>query len=885
MDVVTLSVGAGLGVAASAALGRLREHRAAPQGAADLLNWGFVVDAGAPAVILQKDGSLLAGWRYRGPDLFAATPEELDALTRHANDALLPFSDNWMFHVDAIRRPAIPYSPDVFPDAVCQLIDDERRLAHEQETGRQFETTYTIVATYLPPSDTVARLASFFVQDVSHGLAPKGSARSGSDTVWDRVLGAYRTAVHTLQTRLGGRLVLEPLDADGLLTHLHECLTGLPQAVRTPLHGSYLDLVLADQELVSGFEPSIGRHAIRVVAIQGFPDRSQPGQLDILNSVGFPYRWSTRFIPLGTHEASRLIRRHQLQWFKKRKGAAAWAKEMVGGGRNDRPPDPDDALWQDQDARAMAQDASDAAAENARGEVRFCFLTQVAVVMDADASRADHAAGELLKIFTDRGFTGRVETVNALEAYLGSLPGHGYPNLRRPVLSTQNIADLLPLTSTWSGLAHNPSPYFPPASPPLLWAKTAGSTPFRLNLHDSDVGHTLVFGPTGAGKSVLLGFLAAQFRRYPDAQVFVFDVGYSMWTLSSAAGAKHYDLAAGRPDALRFQPLAALDEPTERAWAAEWLETVVALQGVTVTPPLRARVDRALELVARNDRAHRTVTELTVQLQHEDLAAALRPYTVMGHYGELLDAATDDLCEGAYQVFELKHLLALDDRVALPVLLYLFRRIERRLDGRPTLIAIDEAWLALMHSLFGARINQWLLTLRKQNAAVVLATQSPAQLAQLPFRSTILDSCPTKLYLANPDAATPAQAPLYRELGLNAREVSLIAQAVPKRHYYFKSPRGSRLFELGLGPAALAFLAGLPGATIDETRRAVEALAKTHESAWPIAWLDSLGHARWAEHLRALMAARAAPTDAPAPNPALASHFLTTGGSYEEGTL
>lgn len=230
-------------------------------------------------------------------------------------------------------------------------------------------------------------------------------------------------------------------------------------------------------------------------------------------------------------------------------------------------------------------------------------------------------------------------------------------------------------------------------------------------------------------------------------------------------------------------------------------------------------------------------------------------------------------------MFELKHLLALDDRVALPVLLYLFRRIERRLDGRPTLIAIDEAWLALMHSLFGARINQWLLTLRKQNAAVVLATQSPAQLAQLPFRSTILDSCPTKLYLANPDAATPAQAPLYRDLGLNAREITLIAQAVPKRHYYFKSPRGSRLFELGLGPATLAFLAGLPGATIDETRRAVEALAKTHESAWPVALLDSLGHARWADQLRACMAGRPASpsTDGPAYRAAVPSHSLTIG--------
>src|SRR5438132_7219075 len=125
-----------------------------------------------------------------------------------------------MFHTDAIRRHALPSSNGAFHDPVCQIIADERRLAHEQETGRQFETMYTIVATYLPPSDTVARVASFFVQDVRHGLAPKGSAHSGSDTVWDRVLGAYRTAVHTLQTRLGGRLVLEPLDADGLLTHL-----------------------------------------------------------------------------------------------------------------------------------------------------------------------------------------------------------------------------------------------------------------------------------------------------------------------------------------------------------------------------------------------------------------------------------------------------------------------------------------------------------------------------------------------------------------------------------------------------------------------------------------------------------------------------------------
>jgi len=347
-----------------------------------------------------------------------------------------------------------------------------------------------------------------------------------------------------------------------------------------------------------------------------------------------------------------------------------------------------------------------------------------------------------------------------------------------------------------------------------------------------------------------LALLAAQFRRYPGAQVFAFDVGYSMWMLAQAAGAQHYDLAAGRADVLSFQPLARVDQPLERAWAAEWLETVVGLQGVTVTPPLRARIDRALELVAQTEPPHRTLTELTVQLQDETLAQALRPYTVGAHYGQLLDAGKDDLADGRFQVFELKHLFALDDRVGLPVLLYLFRRIEQRLDGRPTLIVIDEAWMALMHSLFGARVNQWLLQLRKQNAAVVLATQSPAQLAELPQRHTIIDSCVTKIFLPTPDAATPTAAPLYSDLGLNPRERAIIAQAVPKRHYYVKAPRGSRLFELGLGPVALSFLAATPGSSMEALRCHVGAVIALHGPDWPAVWLDERGLGAWAERLR-----------------------------------
>jgi type IV secretion system protein VirB4 len=383
-----------------------------------------------------------------------------------------------------------------------------------------------------------------------------------------------------------------------------------------------------------------------------------------------------------------------------------------------------------------------------------------------------------------------------------------------------------------------------------MWAATAGATPFRVNLHDADVGHTLVLGRTGSGKSILLAMIAAQFRRYANAQVFVFDVGYSMWTLAKAAGATHYDLAAGRPDSLRFQPLARVDRRSERAWAAEWLETLLALQGVSVTSVLRAKLDRALELVAGNELPHRTLTELTVQLQDETLSAALRPYTVGGNYGQLLDATNDDLEEGRFQVFEMKHLLALDDRVGIPVLLYLFHRIEQRLDGSPTLIEIDEAWMALMHSLFGARVNQWLLTLRKQNAAVVLATQSPSQLAQLANRDTVVDSCPTRIYLPNPDATTAAQEALYHDLGLNDREIAIVAGGRAKRDYYLKSTGGSRLFELGLGPVALAFFAPPLGCSMEETRQHLDGLIESHGHDWPAIWLEERGLPEWAHQFR-----------------------------------
>ena len=858
MDLLSAVLAFGAGAGATRLLAGLREHRTEPAGLDDALNWGFLI---ADGIVLQKDGSFLAGWRYRGPDTASSSANALDALSRHVADALVPYGDGWMFHADAIRRPARAYAPPgAFPDAVTTLIDQERRRTYEG--GRTFfETDYVLMATYLPPPELYSRLGRFFIKGASRKRSLEGSE-------WAGVLANFRSALADFEGRLGASLTMSRLSSSALVTHLHACLTGLHHAVAVPAPGAYLGHALSDQPLTGGFRPRVGELHVRPVAVCGLPPETHSGSLAFLGELGCGFRWSSRFIPLSPAAAAKEIRRQRMGWLSKRKGAAALLRDAASPASQTRTAqeERDDALFLDGHAQTMVEDAAEAMARATSGDVRFGYHTGAVLVMEERAEQADAAASEVVKALRSRGFTARIEDVNALEAFLGTLPGHGYPNLRRPLLATPNVADLLPTTSVWPGRAENPSPYFPKGSPALLWAETAGTTPFRVNLHEGDVGHTLIVGATGAGKSTLVGTLLAQWFRYPEAQAFLFDVGYSGYLLAKATGGMHYDLAA-EEGGVRLQPLRRIDEVEERSWAAEWLEVLFDLQGVQVTPTVRSRTQRALELVAQSPPEHRTLGELAVQIQSPALKEVLRPYTAGGALGHLLDAGGESLPDeaagtpkssrysscysGRYEVFELKHLVDRSDRVLVPVLLCLFRRIERRLAaGRPTLIVIEEAWAALMRSLFAERIRRWLLTLRKENAAVVLVAHSPAQLGALEQKELIIESCPTRIFLPNPDATSPETARLYEGLGLGAAEVALLAQAQQKRDYYYASPSGRRLFSLGLGPVALSFLGGVPGRSMQETKQEVDRLIAAHGAAWPGAWLHQRGLSAWAEAFR-----------------------------------
>jgi type IV secretion system protein VirB4 len=807
----------------------LKQFRDRTQGLPDLLNFALMPEDG---ILQNKDGSLTVCWYFRGEDMDSATHAELAGISVRLNSILCALGNGWMLNCDAVRKPATTYSVSGhLPDRTSWLIDEERRQQYEQE-GAHFETTYALCLTYLPPLRTSNKIIEMIYDDEARDDSVEGFAT--------RILNQFKRQIDDFESALSSTLPLRRMrgirrkDEDGreyiedeLLQYLDFCISGVLRPVRLPTVPMYLDAVIGAHPFYGGIAPRVGDMHISVVAIDGFPHDSYPGILHYLDSLGCEFRWSTRFIFLDSQQARSVINAVRRRWQQKQRGL----KDQVFNTSNG-------AI--DLDALEMAEDAQSAIGEAESNQVRFGYYTSCIVMMHRNRELLLEQAREVRKILLNLGFGARIEDINAVEAFLGSIPGHGYPNVRRPILHTLNLADLLPITAVWAGPQYNPCPFYPPNSPPISYAATVGSTPFRISLHVGDVGHTLMIGKTGGGKSTALNFLLAQQFRYPNAQVFTFDKGYSSYVLVNACGGTYYDIGADN-SGLAFCPLKHVDTPADQAWAAEWIEIMLSLQGLDVTPSLRQMVYEAVLRLTRSPR--RTLTEFVAELQDDGMRQALSQYTLAGPMGSLLDAEEDSIVDGAFQAFEMEHLMSMGEKNIVPVLLYLFRQIEARMDGRPTMVALDECWLMLSHPLFREKVREWLKTWRKKNALVFLATQELADVMNSPIRDAILASCPTKILLPNPEANESSSRPMYEVIGLNDREIQILAHATVKRDYYYKSPLGRRIFSFGFGPVALSFV----GASGQEDIRAVRRLIETHGQAWPAAWLRQRGLNGWAD--------------------------------------
>ncbi|NTC82463.1 conjugal transfer protein TrbE [Agrobacterium tumefaciens] len=808
----------------------LKSFRHSGPSFADLVPYAGLVDNG---VILLKDGSLMAGWYFAGPDSESSTDAERNEVSRQINAILSRLGSGWMIQVEAIRVPTGDYPDEAeshFPDPVTRAIDDERRVHFQKERGH-FESRHALILTWRPPEPRRSGLTRYVYSD----------AASRSATYADKALESFLTSIREVEQYLANVVSIHRMMTretperggfrvaryDELFQFIRFCVTGENHPVRLPDIPMYLDW-LVTAELQHGLTPMVENRFLGVVAIDGLPAESWPGILNTLDRMPLTYRWSSRFVFLDTEEARARLERTRKKWQQK-------VRPFF------------DQLFQtqsrsvDQDAMLMVAETEDAIAEASSQLVAYGYYTPVIVIFEEDPTRLQEKCEAIRRLIQAEGFGARIETLNATDAFLGSLPGVSYANIREPLINTRNLADLIPLNSVWSGSPVAPCPFYPPASPPLMQV-ASGSTPFRLNLHVDDVGHTLIFGPTGSGKSTLLALIAAQFRRYADAQVFAFDKGGSMLPLTLGLDGDHYQIggdigasAIGEGKVLAFCPLAELSTDGDRAWASEWIEMLVALQGVTITPDYRNAISRQIALMAES--RGRSLSDFVSGVQMREIKDALHHYTVDGPMGQLLDAEQDGLVLGAFQCFEVEELMNMGERNLVPVLTYLFRRIEKRLTGAPSLIILDEAWLMLGHPVFRDKIREWLKVLRKANCAVVLATQSISDAERSGIIDVLKESCPTKICLPNGAAREPGTREFYERIGFNERQIEIVATAIPKREYYVVSPEGRRLFNMALGPIALSFV----GATGRQDLKHIRSLHSEYGAAWPLHWLQQRG--------------------------------------------
>jgi type IV secretion system protein VirB4 len=553
----------------------LSEYRRTSARLADFLPWAALV---GPGVVVNKDGSFQRTARFRGPDLDSAVAAELVAVAGRINNAFRRLGSGWSIFVEAQRQEAATYPASVFPDPASGLVEEERKADFE-EAGIHFVSDYFLTILYLPPAEDAARAETWLYE---------GREQSGVDP--HEVMRAFIDRTDRVLALLDGFMPeCGWLDDSETLTFLHSCVSTKRHHVRVPETPIYLDALLADQPLTGGLEPRLGDQHLRILTVIGFPTATTPGLLDDLNRLAFPYRWSTRAILLDKTDATKLLTKIRRQWFAKRKSIAAILKEVLTN---------EASALVDTDASNKAADADMALQELGQDVAGMAYVTATIVVWDADPRLADEKLRLVEKVIQGRDFTAMVETVNAVDAWLGSLPGHAYANVRQPPVSTLNLAHMIPLSAVWAGPERDEHL----GSPPLLYGKTEGSTPFRLSLHVGDVGHTLVVGPTGAGKSVLLALMALQFRRYDRSQVFAFDFGGSIRAAALAMGGDWHDLGGGLTEgddfSVSLQPLARIHDTYERAWAADWIVAILTREAIQITPDVKEYIWTALTSLA-----------------------------------------------------------------------------------------------------------------------------------------------------------------------------------------------------------------------------------------------------------------------------------------------
>ena len=787
-----------------------------PAGAADLYTGARPLSELVPwmmrltdGVAVNKDGALVAALTLTGSDPEGREQGMLDQEAAMLERALLAVNHPQLSLWWTIeRRRDADYPDSVFRNPAAQRLDAAYREDYLRQPHYTARHTVTLVLAEEPKSgkfiDAVARHAAQGKGALQAFLAAgrevfSSAHRFGAD---GETLVARLVQIEDLVSRflaalpdIGARRLAGPPFwgwLSGLLSPADP-----PQDVTPPDDGGwYLDTRLGTNGIaVHGdtlrFEGATIRHAAGV-GIKMWPTTTYPGCFDALLGVEAEVTVSLAMRLMDVTEAKNFIAKIRQNNLNAQKGLFTHMKEAVSNTESDKV---------DTSKTAAAGESDEALAEMA--SVPLAAWVNFTVIVYAPTETVlETQILEVMKSLQRAGLVCLRERLHLLSAWAGTLPGQWAEPVRWVFVQGGNLANIAPIRAISGGERVNAHltkqrGVLSPALCVFDCPRTRSS--YYFNWHQEDLGHGIVLGPSRSGKSILCNLLISQWQKYDPCQVFIFDKDASCKIPTILHGGDHLDVASG----LTLNPVAGLVSDDDWTWFAHWLEHLLTARGYRLTADDDRAVAHALNAVRTLAPESRRLLSVAGTLP-KHLAEQLGPWIGDGPWARFFDHPMDTFALSPITCIEMGTIMQYGV-AARAFLDYAFYRLKKSLDGRPTLIYVEEAWFLLEDERFAAIVNDWLRTFAKKNAILVLTTQSLNEVVTSKAFTAIIDNIQTRVYLPNPNVH--AHGDLYKErMGLNEAQIHAIETGVRKRHYYIVTPSVSRMADMLLSAATLAWL-------------------------------------------------------------------------------
>ena len=744
-------------------------------------------------VFLTKTGDMGVVLEIHGVDYECLDGNALDGITKRLESALKLFDDKYRIYQYLFKRnnETIPYKLYGKPIVDAAIKNRVAYFAGKSDTLFSLSIYYVILFEGFRYTRTLSRALSEFPKHPSKALGELRAHFSGTKQVvlLDREISkgqaTLRQKVESFILQVSDFLPMRLLDKQEVFRVLKQTLNFDPQKIVLARlkYDTFLDYYLCESHLEChrGFL-RFDNYYVKVLTLKEPSAQSFPLIFERLLEVQANFHVVTEWKKEDSGTMRRTIQAKRRHFHNTKHSFVSQVNF------NDAPAH--DVLVDDS-KESQVRELGDSIKEIELKGNYFGNFSLTVVIYDLDLAQVERACAEFYKVFSVHDAQLYDEKYNLLNSFLATVPGNHVFNLRYVYLLNSNYADYSFLFTLHCGEHQNHhlrQEY-------LAVLETNHHTPYFLNLHHRDVAHTMILGRTGAGKSFLLNFLITNLQKY-DPWTFIFDLGGSFESLTQLFGGSYVKIGINSPD-FRINPFSL--PPTKENLDFLALFVKVLLQGsspVDLEPGEERDLYQQIENLYSVDPQLRTLGVLANTLGHR-IADRLAKWTRGGQFGFLFDNSEDTISFSRFQCFDFQKMSQYPELLE-PLLFYILHRANSVISDREISTVfkaffIDEAWVFLKNPSIQRYIVEALKTWRKANAAMILSTQSLDELRRSEVLDVIIESCPTKIFLANPDM----DRDLYRrQFHLNENEVDLISSLVPKQQFLIKTPELAKVANL-----------------------------------------------------------------------------------------